>query len=148
MKKVRIPARYEPIKRKILKSEGKVIPVEIPAEYKTVKVTEEVSPAQFETQVSPNKYQQVGHKVLVKPAHIEWREILCETNFTPNVVRALQWALAGEGYDPGPVDGRLGAKTRTALASFQKSNGLAGGNVTAETIRALGVKVRGRSVLD
>lgn len=147
VKEVQVPARYETVKRKVLVSEGKVVPVEVPAQYKTITVREQVRPAEYQRQVGPDRYQKVAHKVLVNPAHMEWREILCETNVTPDVVRALQRALEDEGYDPGPVDGRLGAKTRTALSAFQKANRLASGSITSETVRALGVKVQGRSVL-
>lgn len=36
----------------------------------------------------------------------------------------LQKALAREGYDPGPIDGRMGKKTRAALTRFQQDNKL------------------------
>ena len=36
----------------------------------------------------------------------------------------LQNALAAKGYQPGPVDGIIGARTRKALRSWQKSQGL------------------------
>lgn len=39
-------------------------------------------------------------------------------------VEALQLALTRAGYDPGPIDGIFGARTQTALASFQRVNGL------------------------
>jgi len=41
------------------------------------------------------------------------------------VVRAVQRELAARGYDVGPVDGNLSDKTRAAIASFQKTEGLA-----------------------
>lgn len=34
-------------------------------------------------------------------------------------VAFVQGALAGKGYDPGPVDGKLGRKTRLAIRDFQ-----------------------------
>lgn len=40
-------------------------------------------------------------------------------------IRDLQEALAREGYDPGPVDGRMGKKTREALTRFQRDHKLA-----------------------
>ncbi len=39
-------------------------------------------------------------------------------------IRELQQALAKAGYDPGPIDGRMGKKTRAALIRFQKDNKL------------------------
>ena len=37
--------------------------------------------------------------------------------------RKLQAALAVHGFDPGPVDGKIGAKTRVAIAQWQESVG-------------------------
>src|SRR3989338_3139456 len=36
----------------------------------------------------------------------------------------IQKALQAAGYDIGPIDGKIGAKTREAIMVFQKSNGL------------------------
>lgn len=33
--------------------------------------------------------------------------------------------LAQEGYDPGPVDGKIGNRTRDAIAQFERDNSLA-----------------------
>ncbi|NEX93022.1 lytic murein transglycosylase [Caulobacter sp. 17J65-9] len=51
---------------------------------------------------------------------------------------AAQQALAQLGYDPGGVDGVIGAGTRSALRAWQKSNGLiADGYLTAELVGRL-----------
>jgi len=42
----------------------------------------------------------------------------------PERVRDFQLALKQAGFDPGPVDGKLGTRTRSALVAFQKANGL------------------------
>lgn len=39
-------------------------------------------------------------------------------------VKELQKALADAGYNPGPIDGLMGKKTRAALTRFQKDNNL------------------------
>jgi hypothetical protein len=44
-------------------------------------------------------------------------------------VRRLQELLAQRGYDPGPVDGRFGAKTHNAVLRFQRASGLAADGV-------------------
>ena len=56
-----------------------------------------------------------------------------------NILRAagvtpadLQKALLRAGYDPGPIDGRLGKKTRSAVKAFQKKNGLTADGVVGE----------------
>ena len=50
----------------------------------------------------------------------------------------IQTALGRAGYDPGPADGKMGAKTRKALELFQKENGLKpDGVVGARTLAKL-----------
>ena len=39
-------------------------------------------------------------------------------------IREVQKALKIAGFDPGPIDGRLGARTRSAVRDFQNANGL------------------------
>ena len=58
---------------------------------------------------------------------------------TPDLMRKIQQALVNAGYNPGPVDGVSGAKTTTAIESFQKKNGIPTGKITKKTLRALGV---------
>lgn len=38
--------------------------------------------------------------------------------------RRVQQALGRAGYDPGPIDGRAGAKTKRAIREFQRDNNL------------------------
>ena len=40
------------------------------------------------------------------------------------VVRRIQAALADRGYDPGPIDGRSGPRTRAAIGAYQRDHGL------------------------
>lgn len=46
----------------------------------------------------------------------------------------IQSALQAKGYDPGPADGLMGPKTRSAISRFQADNGLA---VTGQPSAAL-----------
>ena len=39
-------------------------------------------------------------------------------------VAQIQRALAGSGYNPGPIDGRPGRKTRDAILRYQRDNGI------------------------
>lgn len=53
-------------------------------------------------------------------------------------VSGIQARLRNLGYRPGPVDGRLGSKTRAALRAFQRARRLdETGQPTDETLRAL-----------
>jgi LysM repeat protein len=61
-------------------------------------------------------------------------------------VAALQIAVRASGFDPGPIDGMLGPRTRRAVASFQRRHRLrADGGLDPATRRALGA--RGRPLL-
>ncbi len=55
-------------------------------------------------------------------------------------VRRLQLRLRHEGYDPGTADGNWGQQTASALADFQRANGIEPtGNLDRRTARALGL---------
>jgi peptidoglycan hydrolase-like protein with peptidoglycan-binding domain len=59
---------------------------------------------------------------------------------TPAIIRKVQQALADAGLNPGPVDGISGARTVSAIESFQKQNDIPAGKLTKRTLRALGVE--------
>ncbi len=84
-----------------------------------------------------------------RESSFEWREVPCRPGGggrvsqarvapTPQLVRAVQAALAGEGYYAGPINGEFNAGAERALARFQADRGLAGG-WNPQTLRALGV---------
>lgn len=55
-----------------------------------------------------------------------------------DLVREVQRSLTDKGYEPGPVDGAMGAGTRSALRQFQADAGLAvTGRVDDPTVAAL-----------
>jgi len=47
--------------------------------------------------------------------------------------------LTKAGYEPGPSDNIMGARTKAALTKFQKDKNLPVGNLDLETLKALGV---------
>ncbi|MBM4084948.1 MAG: hypothetical protein FJ272_09185 [Planctomycetes bacterium] len=56
-------------------------------------------------------------------------------------IAAVQKALAKAGYDPGPVDGKMGKKTKSALIAFQKAHGLQPDGIAGpRTMAKLGVR--------
>ena len=56
----------------------------------------------------------------------------------PALIRELQQALTGAGYNPGPADGTFGEQTESAVIAFQQANGLSvDGRVGPETAAAL-----------
>lgn len=55
--------------------------------------------------------------------------------------KKLQEALKAKGQDPGPIDGVMGPKTRSALKAFQEASGLKGtGRVDDQTAEKLGIE--------
>jgi peptidoglycan hydrolase-like protein with peptidoglycan-binding domain len=52
------------------------------------------------------------------------------------LIRKVQETLTEIGYDPGPVDGLLGPKTRAAISEFQRIAGLPVTGEDSEVLRA------------
>ena len=53
-------------------------------------------------------------------------------------VRELQQALKNSGFGPGPIDGKIGSKTKKAIMDFQSAKGLSGnGTIDSKTLEAL-----------
>ncbi len=134
-----IPAQYKLVTKKVLLKPACTITKTIPAVYKKVATKELVTPATTKTIVVPAQYKYINKKVKVKDSELKWMPILCETNFTMPRIMMVQRALMEAGFNPGPIDGVFGDKTKIALRDFQKSKCLATGALTISTLRALGV---------
>ena len=65
--------------------------------------------------------------------------MVCPNGLAPWAMQRLQSGLAAKGYDAGPSDGQARPQTYEALRRFQNDHGLAEGQVTVESARALGV---------
>ncbi|OWK26536.1 hypothetical protein AJ87_05525 [Rhizobium yanglingense] len=53
-------------------------------------------------------------------------------------IRNIQAILNNNGFDAGPADGEMGAKTTAAIKSFQKSVGQEpSGRINDDTVKAL-----------
>ena len=140
-RKVAIPAEYKTVMKRVVDKPASTRTVAIPAEYGTVKVRKLVEPARENRITIPAEYQTVTKTEKVGDGRLEWRPILCETNVTPDIVTRIQRALQAKGHNPGPIDGVIGADTMAAVRSFQKANGLASGQLTMETLKALDVSL-------
>ena len=140
-RKVTIPAVYKTVKKRVMVQPPKTKTVTIPAEYRTQVVNELVEGAREKRIKIPATYQQVTKREQISEGRVAWRPILCETNTTPGVVSRLQSALLRAGHDPGRVDGVLGPETMTAVKSYQRTKGLASGQLTMETLKSLGVSL-------
>jgi hypothetical protein len=56
-------------------------------------------------------------------------------------IRQVQERLRAAGFRPGPVDGKLGPRTRNALRQYQHTKGLRStGTLDRKTLKALGIR--------
>ena len=131
------PATFKTVTRQVLKSSAASKRVEIPAEYKTVKVSKLIQPAGHNAIEIPAKFQTITKKVKVTDERLEWRQVLCETNTTTDLIRRLQTSLREKGFHPGPIDGILGRYTLAAVDKYQASTGLERGGLTLRTLEEL-----------
>jgi hypothetical protein len=135
-----IPAEYVPVIQQVLKAPASTSEELIPGKEEQVTIKVIKTPEKRTTELRPAEYASITKHTLVKQGGFtEWQEVLCPEKITSATIGQLQRALAKAGYDPGPVDQSLGAKTREALLKFQKDKGLPMGNVDVGTLRALGL---------
>ncbi len=138
---VAIPAEYKTVTKQVVATAASTRTVTIPAKYKTIQVTEEATPPSQRRVEIPARYKDITRQELVSESKVEWREILCETNMTSGKITEIQRALQSAGFNPGPVDGNIGADTMSAVNAFQRAKGLPVDRyLTIDTIRALGVR--------
>ncbi|MCK5837294.1 MAG: peptidoglycan-binding protein, partial [Desulfobacula sp.] len=141
-REVIIPAVTKTIKKRIMVSAPVTKEIVIPAEYGKVKVTRMVSPATSKKIIKPAVYDTVQRRVMTNSGHLEWTQILCQTNMTQVKISRIQQALVKAGYDPGPIDGVIGTDTMKAVNKFQSAKKLAVTKyLTFETLQALNVRM-------
>jgi len=145
IEEVEIPAVYKMVKKQRLVKDKEVVYKTIPAVYKTVEVEVVDKPAQKTETIIPAKYQTLTKMEKVTDSKVEWREILCETNFNKDLVTDLQIALRDKGYlkpvasDKVIIDGIIGDNTMNAVTAYQKDNNLSYGQLTMEVLKHLNV---------
>ncbi|MFK8079145.1 MAG: peptidoglycan-binding protein [Granulosicoccus sp.] len=135
------PAEFTSIERQVVAEPALAIASPVPAEYETFEVQELVSAASERRIAIPARTRTVTSRVETSPGQLEWRQVLCETDMTLEVVVALQRALLAEGFNPGPIDGIVGRTTLDAMERFQSESGLGRGGITYESLEKLGVAV-------
>lgn len=133
-------AQFESVAKKVINQEASVQSSVVPARYQTVKVQKLVTPASERRIVIPARTKTVTSQVELAPAKLEWRQVLCQTNMTPQIITSLQRALKREGYDPGFIDGIVGPSTIRAIESYQTDQGIDRGGITYEALQLLKVR--------
>ena len=137
---VEIPPRYKTVTRRVMVTPPSTREVVIPAEYKTVKKQIELSPPAERRIPIAAEYTTVTRQVKTSDAHMKWVPIDCKTRaplYDRDTTLALQQALKDRGFDPGPVDGIFGSRTRAAMEDFQRTNGIDTGVFDEATRKAL-----------
>ena len=133
-----LPPVYREVETKVQVSPATVQQVTVPAVYETIEVQRQTVPAREEVVVLPETYKTIEKKRVVGGGGMEWREVLCDTNGSPQIIASVQRALTQAGY-PVAADGDFGPATLGAMEAFQTSNGLPVGYLTVSTLDALGV---------
>ncbi len=135
------PAVYKTVTRRVVKTPAATKTVEIPAQYKVVKVRKLVSAPQEKRIEIPAKYTTITKRIKISDQRVEWRSVLCQTNMKPEIITRLQRALKAAGFDPGPIDGVVGAATLRAVGNYQREKGLPTGGLTMDTLKSLGITI-------
>ncbi len=142
-KEIKIAEEYKTITRRVVDRPASTRSIAIPEKFKTVTVTKMTSPPSERRITIPEQYQTVSKTLKVSDGHMQWREILCDTNMTRGKVQEIQRALAAKGLYKGPIDGVVGHLTINAVKAFQRKAGLPVSQyVTVATAEALGVNPR------
>jgi hypothetical protein len=136
-----IPAKFETVTKRVVKTPASFAKEDVPAVIETVKVRKLVAKAEEKRSKIPAEYKMVAKRSKVSDERLEWRQVLCETNMTKDVVVRLQEALTNAGYKPGPADGVMGGATLRAVDAYQQDKGLPRGGLTILTLESLGVKI-------
>ncbi|MEM8749483.1 MAG: peptidoglycan-binding domain-containing protein [Pseudomonadota bacterium] len=139
-----VPAKYKTIERRVMKTPPTTRKKVLPARYETVIIKELVENEKFEVVETPARFTTVEKRKVLAQEAVKWRQILCETNTTPEIVKEIQSALINAGYKLGfAPDGELGPGTLAVVEKFQKDKGLPTGGLTISTLERLGVSTGG-----
>ncbi len=134
------PAEFASIERQVVETPATTVTSAVPATYETIVVEELVSPASERRIAIPARTRTVTSRVETAPGRLEWRQVLCETDMSPDLIVSIQQALRREGFNPGPVDGIVGRATLDAMERYQSENSLGRGGITYESLEMLQVQ--------
>lgn len=135
-----IPAKYTTVTKRVMATPPSAERKVIPARYKTVTIKELVTVESFNAVKTEPRYTTIEKSELVGSESVQWRQILCETNTTPQVVMNIQKALVREGYNLGTQpNGNYGPATKAAIRKYQLDNSLPTGGLTIVSVKKLGV---------
>ncbi len=141
VREIAIPGKTKTITKQVVAEPPRTVERVIPAVYDTITVRKMVEPSREERIAIPATYKTIEKVNVVGGGDLQWREVLCDTNTTAQIISRIQQALKEKGYSPGRVDGVFGESTLRAMERFQKDNSLIVGQLTIQTVEALGVDI-------
>ena len=125
------------VTRRVLVTPERTVEKQHPAVYRTVRTCEIVRSGRTWVEHAPARYRTETHVSRVE--RDGWAPVVCPDGLAPWAMARLQNALNARGYDAGPEDGHGRPQTYAALARWQRDHGMATGQITVESARALGV---------
>ena len=134
---VEAPPIRRRIARKVMVREAREFTRQHAAVYRTQRECVIVKPGHAYTVSVPAVYRTVTH--VKRHQQVGWSPVLCPDGLQPWAVARIQSSLNARGYHAGPEDGVATPQTDAALRRFQRDHGMAQGQVTQESARALGV---------
>ncbi|KAA0875246.1 peptidoglycan-binding domain-containing protein [Nitrincola tapanii] len=135
------PAEYKEIKRWVVETPARAIPVQEAPELTDVEVERLLAAERVLQSMIPAETDQIHTTRFEGEARIVSRQALCRQDLNEDLVVGLQQALKERGMDPGRIDGKLGPRTLSALLQYQRAQGLAAGALTYESLEHLGVSL-------
>lgn len=132
-----IPSKSISIEKKILKTPGKVVEVDVFPEYKTIKKLVLKQKERYEEVPVPPVYKEIKRVQLISEGGtIEPKQVLCRKDY-PRYLPLIQRKLQALGYEISYIDGVLGSQTKSAIVQYQQDNFLPIGQLDFDTLRKL-----------
>lgn len=134
-----IPARYKTITKWVVEENGQAIEEPLPERKTALAYKAVMQEASLDVQQMPPQTLDISVKTHVGKPALVMRQVLCEHELSPNLIRSVQTKLQLADPGWGSVDGKLGPQTWRAVQSYQLKKGLASGFLSYETLYSLGV---------
>ncbi len=140
--KVKTPGKTVEVTRYVLAQPPKCKTIYHPAVYAEIKVPVEklVKEASCNCEYGKPEIGTVSAKTLVEGPKVVWDAVLCDINLKPKEIKLIQQKLKELGYYNGPINGELDDNTMAAVVKFQVDHNLLAGNISIQTLEALGLK--------
>jgi hypothetical protein len=139
--KVQTPGKEVTVTRYVLKTPAKCKTIYHPPVYATVKVPVYELVQNATCNCTPGKpiTAEVTDRYMVEGPKVIWDAVLCDINLKPEEIKLIQQKLKELGYYNGPINGLLDEKTMEAVVKFQVDHNLPAGNISIQTLEALGL---------